>query len=47
MTNYEKGFSEGKQVGFTTGFSAGFWSAVLLVSGMVVAGLLVMRATGM
>ena len=41
--SFEKGFLDGKEFGFGQGFVAGFWAAVLLISGVVVAGLLVMR----
>lgn len=43
MDAWEKGFLEGKQVGFMHGFSAGFWAAILLVAGVVMAGLLIME----
>lgn len=31
---------------FTEGFTAGFWSAIMLISGVVLAGLISMRALG-
>lgn len=44
MTKYEQGFIEGKAAGYTSGFNAGFWSAILLISAVVVAGFISMRA---
>lgn len=44
---YDAGLSAGEMHGYTKGFSAGFWSAVLLISGVVLAGLISMRAIGL
>ena len=37
-----KDYEEGKTLGFSCGFTAGFWAAVLLVGAVVIAGLLVL-----
>jgi hypothetical protein len=44
MSNdYWRGYAEGREFGYTQGFSMGFWSAVLLIGAVVCAGLLMMR----
>jgi len=55
MSEYHLGFSDGwraaredegaEESAYSRGFSMGFWSAILLVAGVVVGGLLVMRAS--
>lgn len=46
MTKYEEGFLEGKQHGYALGFNTGFWSAILLISGVIVGGFIAMKAIG-
>ncbi len=43
---YDQGLQDGlavSEASYTRGFSYGFWSAILLVAGVVMGGLLVMR----